>query len=98
TSKQSVTSRYGRNRTVLGRLTGAGGAPISGALIDVIATPSFQGSKPVALASPRTSPDGGFSVRVAASASSSTLRFAYRSHLGDSPPVARSALTLRVRA
>jgi hypothetical protein len=53
TSKQSVTSRYGRNRTVLGRLTGAGGAPISGALIDVIATPSFQGSRPVALASPR---------------------------------------------
>jgi hypothetical protein len=26
------------------------------------------------------------------------LRFAYRSHLGDSPPVATSTLTLRVRA
>ena len=98
TSKQSATSRYGSNRTVLGRLTVPGGAPISGALIDVISTPSFQGSKPVAMASPRTAPDGSFSVRVGGSASSSTLRFAYRSHLGDSPPVARSALTLRVRA
>jgi hypothetical protein len=98
TSRESLTSRYGHRQTVLGRLTGPGGVPISGALIDVSATPPFLGSKPVAIASPRTGPDGRFTVPVGGSASSSTLRFAYRSHLGDSPPVARSTLTLRVRA
>jgi hypothetical protein len=96
--RASITSGYGRVQTVVGQLTGAGGAPISGALIDVSETPSFQGSKPVAMASPRTGTDGRFSVRVGRGASSSTLRFAYRSHLGDSPPVAASALSLRVRA
>jgi len=98
TARVSVTSRYGHKQTVLGRLTGPNGAPISGALLDVSATPQFQGSKPVALASPRTGADGRFTVPVGGSVSSSTLRFAYRSHLGDSPPVARSTLTLRVRA
>ena len=68
TSRASVTSRYGRKQTVLGRLTGPGGAPISGALIDVSATPSFQGSKPVAMASPRTGADGRFSLRLGAEA------------------------------
>jgi hypothetical protein len=98
TSRASVTSGYGRSRTVLGRLTAPGGGPISGALIDVSATPAFQGSKPITLASAHTGADGSFSVRVGGSASSSTLRFAYRSHLGDSPPAATSTLTLRVRA
>jgi len=98
TSRASVTSRYGRAPTVVGRLTAPGGGPISGALIDVSATPAFQGSRPVAMASPRTGPDGRFSVRVGGGASSSTLRLAYRSHLGDSPPVATSTLILRVRA
>jgi hypothetical protein len=98
TSRESVTSGYGRKQTVLGRLTGPGGAPISGALIDASATPAFQGSKPVAMASPRTGTDGRFSLRLGAGASSSTLRFAYRSHLGDSPPVAASTLIVRVRA
>jgi hypothetical protein len=98
TSRASVTSGYGRKQTVLGRLTGPGGAPISGALIDASATPASQGSRPVTMASPRTGADGRFSLRLGAGASSSTLRFAYRSHLGESPPVAASTLIVRVRA
>jgi hypothetical protein len=98
TKRQSVTTGYGHAQTVLGRLTGPGGAPISGALIDVGATPASPGSRPVRMASPRTGTDGRFSVRIGAGASSSTLRFAYRSHLGELAPVATSALMLRVRA
>jgi len=98
TSRESVTSGFGRAQTIVGELTAPDGTPISGALIDLSATPAFQGARSIELASPRTGPDGRFSVRLGGGASSSTLRFAYRSHLGDSPPVATSTLTLRVRA
>ncbi|MFI4977214.1 MAG: hypothetical protein ACHQC8_00830 [Solirubrobacterales bacterium] len=98
TRRESLTSGYGRAQTVVGRLAAPGGAPISGALIDVSAIAAYQGARPVRMASPRTGPDGRFSVRVGGGASSRTLRFAYRSHLDDSPPVATSTLTLRVRA
>jgi hypothetical protein len=50
------------------------------------------------MAGPRTGADGRFSVRLGGGVSSRTLRLSYRSHLDDSPPVASSTLTLRVRA
>ena len=50
------------------------------------------------MAPPRTGADGRFTVRVPAGVSSRTLRFAYRSHLGDPLPVATRTLTLTVRA
>ena len=37
---ERVTSSYGRAQTVLGRLTGPGGVPISGAPIEVLANPA----------------------------------------------------------
>jgi hypothetical protein len=98
TRKESLTSSYGRAQTVAGRLTGPGGAPISGALIDLLATPAYAGARPVAMAGPHTGPDGRFSVRLAPGSSSRTLRFAYRSHLGEALPVATRTLTLRVHA
>jgi hypothetical protein len=98
TRKQRLTSSYGRAQTVLGRLTGPGGVPIGGALIDETATPEYAGAKPLAMASPRTGPDGHFEVRVARGASSRTLVFAYRAHTGDALPVATRTLRLGVRA
>jgi hypothetical protein len=98
TRKERLTSSYGRAQTVLGRLTGPGGVPIGGALIDETATPEYAGSKPLAMASPRTGPDGRFEVRVARGESSRTLVFAYRAHIGDALPVATRTLRLGVRA
>ena len=98
TRRESLTSSYGRAQAVTGRLTGPGGVPISGALIDLQATPTYQGARPVTMRGPRTGSDGRFSVRLAGGVSSRTVRFAYRSHLGDALPAATRTLTLRVRA
>jgi hypothetical protein len=98
TGKARLTCAYGRGQTIAGRLTGAGGTPISGAVIDLRVIPAYAGAKPLAVTSPRTGPDGRFSVKLAPGVSSRTLRFAYRSHLGDVVPVASRTLTLRVHA
>jgi hypothetical protein len=98
TRKQSITSPYGRVPAIDGRLLGPGGAPIGGAMIDLVATPSFVGGTPIAMSSPRTRPDGRFSVRLPAGVSSRTLCFAYRPAGGASAPVATHTLTLNVRA
>jgi hypothetical protein len=97
TRRQSVISSYGRAPAIDGRLLGPGGAPIGGATIDLIGTPSVGGA-PIAMPSPRTRPDGRFSVRLPAGVSSRTLCFAYRQAGGASAPVATHTLTLNVRA
>jgi hypothetical protein len=98
-SKQArLTSAYGHAHTIAGRLTAPGGAPIVGAALDCTATPAYQGAKAVAMACPRTGSDGRFTVRVSGSASSRTVRLAYRAHVGDALPVATRTLGLAVRA
>ncbi|MDQ6810951.1 MAG: hypothetical protein M3Z95_03510 [Actinomycetota bacterium] len=96
--RERITSSFGRAHSVVGRLTTAGGAPISGALIDLVALPAYTAAKPVQMASPRTGPDGSFSVRVPAGVSSRTLRFSYRPSVGAVPAVATHTLALSVRA
>jgi hypothetical protein len=98
TRSQRLSSAYGRAQTIVGRLTGPSGVPIAGAQIDLLATASYTGAKPVTMTSPRTAPDGTFSVRLPAGACSQTLHLAYRSHLGDILPVATSTLRLSARA
>jgi hypothetical protein len=98
TAKTSALGLFSRARTLSGRLTTVGGAPISGAAIDVRATPAYAGAKPLTMASPRTDADGRFSVSVPAGSSSRTLRFAYRAHLDDADPAATGALQLVTRA
>jgi hypothetical protein len=98
TRKERITRAYGRSETVDGRLTGPGGLPIPGALIDLVATPAYTGAKRVVMASPRTGSDGRFSVRLRGGLSSRRLSFAYRSHLGDALPAATRTLTLAVNA
>jgi hypothetical protein len=98
TRRGGVTIGYGRQATILGRLTGPGGVPIAGAQIDLLATPTYSGARTAAMASPHTGRDGRFTVRLRGPLCSRTLRLAYRSRLGAAPPVATRTLTLRVRA
>jgi hypothetical protein len=96
--KARLASPYGRVHTIAGRLTAPGGAPIAGAAIDCLATPAYQGARPLAMACPRTGADGRFAVRVPRGASSRAIRVAYRAHLGDALPAATRTLGLAVRA
>jgi hypothetical protein len=98
TRSARLTSVYGRAHTITGRLTTAGGVPIAGAQLDLVATPAYAGAQPVTMSSPRTAIDGSFSVRLPRGVSSRTMRLAYRSRLGDVLPAATCALTLSVRA
>jgi hypothetical protein len=99
TKKTSFTTTgYGRMHTLTGRLTAPGGAPISGASIDVRMSPSYAGARSIAMTSPRTDANGRFSVRLAGGTSSCTLRLAYRVHVGDALPVATRTLRLNVHA
>jgi hypothetical protein len=102
TTKPHLTRSWGERETITGRLTapggGAGGIPITGASIDMTATPAYTGAKPLTMASPRTGPHGEFAVSLPRGESSRTLSIAYRAHIGDTLPVAERTLTLGVRA
>jgi hypothetical protein len=69
-----------------------------GASIDLRVTPSYAGASSVQLRSPLTDSNGRFGLRIRGGASSKSLRFAYRAHVGDAQPVAAQTLTLKVRA
>jgi hypothetical protein len=96
--RERLKSRYGRAQSIIGRLTGPGGAPIVGASLDLLAIPAFAGARAVTMPSPRTGPDGRFAVRLPAGVSSRTLRLGYRAHAGDPLPVATRTLALSVDA
>ena len=101
TTKPRLTRPWGKRETITGRLTapggGAGGIPIAGAAIDLSATPQYSGAKPLAIAGPRTGPDGRFTVSLPRGESSRTLRLSYSAYLG-AQPVAERTLTLGVKA
>lgn len=96
--RERIVVGYGHAETIVGQLTAPGGGPISGAQVEVLATPAYTGAKPAKMASPMTGSDGRFVVRLPAGASSRTLRFVYRSHQGDALPSVTRTLTLAVRA
>jgi hypothetical protein len=98
TSKARIASSYGHAPGIAGRLTGPGGVPIAGAQIDLLDTPAYSGAKPLALASPRTAANGGFTVRLPHGVASGRLTLAYRAHLDSEPPAATRTLSLSVRA
>ena len=98
TTRAALMSSFGQVHTITGRLTAASGAPIGGARIDLLATPSSTGARGVAMTSPLTDAEGRFTVRLPRGIPSSTLRFAYSAHAGDTVPAATGTLTLKVRA
>lgn len=93
-----LSGAYGVARTLEGRLTAPGGAPISGAQIEISALASYAGATARALPTPRTGAAGRWSLALPRASSSEVLRFTYRSHLGAAQPVATRTLTLSVRA
>ncbi len=97
TRRASLTSAFDGRPVLAGRLTAPGGVAISGAQIELQATPS-TGGQAFSMAGPRTGPDGTFTLRLPGRISSRTLRFLYRAHLGDATPAATGTLTLKVRA
>jgi hypothetical protein len=101
TTKPRLTRQWGKQETITGRLTapggGAGGIPIKGATIDLTATPAYTGAKTLTIASPRTGPDGDFTVSLPRGEPSSTLRLAYSAYIGEAA-VATRTLTLGVKA
>jgi hypothetical protein len=98
TAKATRTSRYGAADRITGHLTTSTGQAISGASIDVSETPAYGGAKTVPLAGVRTGPAGAWTLTLPRGISPSALRFAYRSHVNDTIPVATATLTLRVHA
>ncbi len=96
TAGATLTGRYGANERVTGRLTTTSGQPIAGATIDASETPTYAGAHAQTLPSPHTGPSGEWSLTLPRDIPSSSLRFAYRSHLNDTTPAATAALTLRM--
>jgi hypothetical protein len=97
TKSARLTSPYGQEHVVDGRVTGPTGLPIADAQIDCTATPAYAGARTATIACPRTGANGRFSLDVPGGVGSRTLKFAYRAQLG-SPPVATRTLALTVRA
>jgi hypothetical protein len=99
TAKSTLTGNYGVRQPISGRLTTSAGQPISGALIDVYATPGDQGAQAsLSNAGVRTGPNGEWSLTLPADNSSCALRFVYHSHVNDTVVAATATLTLRVHA
>jgi hypothetical protein len=97
TRSARLASAYGHPETISGDLAAAGGAPIGGARVEVLATPEYTGARAAAMASVGTNANGRFTMRLPADTSSRTLRFEYSADM-DSPPVVTKSLTLTVRA
>ncbi|HEY2202236.1 MAG TPA: hypothetical protein VGH56_10110, partial [Solirubrobacteraceae bacterium] len=98
TRKLALTSRYGVRNRVSGTLTTPAGQPVSGAAIDVYATPAYQRAPARRIGGVTTGPTGQWSFTLAASGTSGTLRFTYRSHVNDTVAAAASTLRLNVHA
>jgi hypothetical protein len=92
------TSAYGHADRITGRLTNSAGQPISGALLDISAIAADQNPRAASLASVTTGATGAWTLTLPKGIASSALRFAYRSHVNDTIPVATATLTLRVHA
>lgn len=96
--RSSVTGRYGRAETIVGRLTGPGGAPIAGATIEAVARSTTEGATAATVGHPRTDAHGRFRLRLARRLTSQQVVLAYRAHLGDPAPAVQATLTLTVPA
>ena len=98
TAKAALAGAYGHAQTVVGQLTAPNGAPIGGALVQVLSTPSYEGARTTALPDVRTAADGSFRRRLPAGLPSGRLTFAYTSRTGLAAPDITAGLTLTVPA
>lgn len=98
TAHTALVGAFGRASTAVGRLTAPDGAPIGGATVQVLSTPSREGAHTVALAPARTASNGSFRVRLPAGTPSSRITFAYGARTAGAVPNVTAALTLTVPA
>lgn len=93
-----ATAAHRRGETVQGTLTAPGGAPISGARIEVSQTPSYLGARPAAMPALITGADGSFTLALPGGGDSRTLQFSYRASTGEATPAVSRTLSLTVGA
>lgn len=93
----NISAAYGHAQTLRGRLTGAGGEPIAGALIQVSSRASYGGARAATMHALRTGKAGGFELRLPADSSSRSIELGYADTVGGKA-VATRTLTLRVTA
>ncbi len=98
TARTALAGAFGHANTVVGQLTTPSGAPIAGALVQVLSTPSREGARTVALTPVRTAADGSFRVRLPADTPSSRITLAYSAVAVAAVPSVTAALTLTVPA
>ncbi len=98
TAHTALARTSGHANTAIGQLAAPSGAPIAGALVQVLSTPSYEGARTVALAPVRTASDGSFRVRLPAGTPSSRITFAYSASTSSAVPSVTAALTLAVPA
>jgi hypothetical protein len=99
TSRATLASRYGVRQRIVGRLQTSTGQPISGALLDLFATPAYEGAQArLSGTGVRTGPTGAWTLTLPADVSSTALRFVYRSHQNDTVAAATATLSLGVHA
>jgi hypothetical protein len=93
-----LTSPYGRPHEIAGKLTNAAGVPIAGALIEASQKPASLGAAASSMTGTHTNSQGGFTIGIPRTSSSTSIQLVYRSHLGDATPAATQTLTLQVPA
>jgi hypothetical protein len=98
TARAALTGSYGHSQTVLGQLSAPNGAPIAGALVQVLFTPAYERAPTRELEIVHTGSEGSFRLHVPASVQSGRITFAYSSHAGQPAPDITAALTLTVPA
>jgi hypothetical protein len=95
--RRAAVVPYGASRFAEGRLTDAGGHPISGAVLQASSRVRRPGAKFVKTGTVTTSEDGRFAYRIA-KGPSRTIRFAYKAYTLDPAPVQTATLSLQVKA
>jgi hypothetical protein len=96
-NKRSVRVPYGKSVTLSGRLVTQAGAPVSNAVVDVLAQTRARGARMSGLGQVRTDAAGGFRYVVKAGPSR-VVRFGYRARIGDTAFAHTTDVDVRVTA
>jgi hypothetical protein len=95
--RYTVTTSFAKRRpTLQGTLT-LGGAPVAGALLDVLAQNGVSGAALSKIAEVRTDAQGRYKIKVPGGPSR-LLRVAYKAYLGDNDYASRTDVSQRVKA
>lgn len=97
TGRYRVTTSFAKRRPLLRGTLTRGGAPVTDAVLDVLAQTSVHGAVTKKIAETRTDAQGRYAVR-APGGPSRSLRVSYRAYLGDAGYATQASVLQRVRA